>query len=91
MKYIFEQTDTGCVETLEFGGKFLKKEHKKIKGGLVTKDKSFVEQLEEVGVNDDWFLMEVDAILDGFMMSDLLSVAEEIEIPERGKENECRN
>lgn len=75
MKYIFEQTDTGCVETLELKGKVLRKEHKKIKGGLVTKDKSFVEQLEEAGVNDDWFLMEVDTILDDCMASDLMNIA----------------
>lgn len=75
MKYIFEQTNTGCVEILEFKGKVLKKEHKKIKGGLVSKDKSFVEQMEEVGVSDEQFLNEVDMILDGFLTSDLMNMA----------------
>lgn len=75
MKYIFEQTDTGCVETLELKGKVLRKEHKKIKGRLVTKDKSFVEQLEEAGVSDEQFLNEVDMILDSFLMSDLMNIA----------------
>ena len=41
----------------------------------MTKDKSFVEQLEEAGVNDDWFLMEVDTILDDCMASDLMNIA----------------
>lgn len=75
MKYIFEQTDTGCVETLELRGHIFKKEHRKITGGLRTVSKDFAEQIEDAGLGNKQLLDKVDMVFDGFLASDFMNIA----------------
>ena len=56
MKYSIEISEGKVIEKFDFKGKEYTKTWDVIHGGLKSTDKSFDEQIEADGCNDDWVL-----------------------------------
>lgn len=77
MKYTIEQTDDGCIETLELAGEIYIKNHEGDGSGTSTSDKDFWEQMEVNGVPED-VLDKVYKTFDSkYMAIDFLGIANE--------------
>lgn len=75
MKYMIEETENGCIETLEFSdGRKFTKESFLMPWGCESHDPDFAEQLEESGFDDDT-VERVWNLFDGFGALDFLSIA----------------
>lgn len=77
MKYTIEQTDDGCIETLELAGEVYIKNHEGDGSRTSTSDKDFWEQMETNGLPED----VLDKVYDTFdsknMAIGFLSIADE--------------
>ena len=75
MKYSIEETENGCIETLEFSnGEKYTKRSVRTEYGCKGLDKDFSSQLEEVGFCDE-IVEKIDEMFDGFLTLNFLDVA----------------
>lgn len=77
MKYTIETTQTGCIETLEIGGKIYKKEWQRTSSGCRCNNNEFYEQMESDGIdNKDVLNKAYDIFDDGFKVFGFIELSE---------------